>query len=163
VRQASEKEVILVMRLAVFGVGAMATAMALTITSIYDLWYLCSDLVYAILFPQLVSVLYIGKTNTYGSLCGFVSGTFFRLAGGEQKLGLAPLIKYPGWYEYDGFITQRFPFKTFSMLLSFAVVSSTTSKCTPKLFGIGTCKCLNCDVDYSVVVLRSMDFREWLR
>lgn len=57
------------MKVSILLVGIMATAMALTVKSVYGLWYLSSDLVYVILFPQLVSVVYLKKTvNTYGSL-----------------------------------------------------------------------------------------------
>ncbi|VDK59576.1 unnamed protein product [Cylicostephanus goldi] len=68
---ASEKEVILIMRFSIVAVGAMATVMALTIQSIYGLWYLCADLVYVILFPQLLCVVYRKESNTYGSLAGY--------------------------------------------------------------------------------------------
>ena len=74
--QASEREIIWVMRAGIFGVGILATIMGITITTIYGLWYLCADLVYVILFPQLVSVIYIGYTNTYGSLAGYLVGKF---------------------------------------------------------------------------------------
>ncbi|KAJ8318595.1 hypothetical protein KUTeg_003686 [Tegillarca granosa] len=111
---ASEIEILWVMRISIFGVGALATAMAITVSSIYDLWFLCSDLVYVILFPQLICVIYLRISNTYGSLCGFILGMFFRLAGGEQSMNVSPIIKYP-WYS-DG--TQLFPFKTLSMLIS---------------------------------------------
>lgn len=56
--QASETEILWVMRAAIFIVGAMATAMALTIPTIYGLWAMCSDLVYVILFPQLLIVVH---------------------------------------------------------------------------------------------------------
>ena len=68
--QASEKEVVWVMRFAIFGVGAAATAMALSVGSIYVLFHLCSDLVFVILFPQLCCVIYFKASNTYGSIAG---------------------------------------------------------------------------------------------
>lgn len=64
------------MRMAIIAVGCLATAMALTINSIYGLWYLCADLVYVILFPQLVCVVYYNRSNTYGCLAGYI-GYFF--------------------------------------------------------------------------------------
>lgn len=60
------------MRIAIVAVGLLATAMALTIQTIYGLWYLCADLIYVILFPQLVCVVYIEKSNTYGSIVGYI-------------------------------------------------------------------------------------------
>jgi hypothetical protein len=69
--QALDVELIWVMRIAIFGVGTLAIIMALTIGSIYELWFLCSDFVYVMLFPQLTCVVYFNGTNTYGSLVGF--------------------------------------------------------------------------------------------
>lgn len=100
------------MRFGIFGVGAMATAMAITVDSIYDLWFLCSDFVYVILFPQLVSVVYLSGTNTYGSLAGFIIGWLFRIMGGEPSLKIPPLVKFP----------QIFPFKTLCMIIAFASI-----------------------------------------
>ena len=47
------------MRACVFIFGALATVMGILIKSIYGLWFLCSDLVYVILFPQLICVVYM--------------------------------------------------------------------------------------------------------
>ena len=69
-----------VMRIAIFVVGGMATYMALTIPTIYGLWALCSDLVYVILFPQLLCVVHFPEwCNTYGSLFSYCLGLTIRL------------------------------------------------------------------------------------
>lgn len=119
-QKASESEILWVMRISIFGVGALATAMAITVSSIYDLWFLCSDLVYVILFPQLICVIYLRISNTYGSLSGFILGMFFRLSGGEQSMKLSPIIKYPWYSEADK--AQLFPFKTLAMLISLSTI-----------------------------------------
>lgn len=103
--------------------------MALLTGSVYGLWYLSSDLVYVIIFPQLISVLFVKGTNTYGSVAGYIFGLLLRIGGGEPYLKLPPFIYYPGWVnqerihhvtgEVEHFIQQRFPFKTMSMLASF--------------------------------------------
>jgi len=116
---ASEKEVVWVMRIAIFGVGAAATAMALAVDSIYSLWALCSDLVYVILFPQLCCVIYLNGTNTYGSFLGYVLGLVLRVGGGEDTIGIPPVIKYPYYNDTDG---QLFPFRTLSMIVSFVTI-----------------------------------------
>ncbi len=86
-----------VMRIAIFVVGGMATYMALTIPTIYGLWSvdrigsflflllfvvaraLCSDLVYVILFPQLLCVVHFPEwCNTYGSLFSYCLGLSIR-------------------------------------------------------------------------------------
>ncbi|KAK3089314.1 hypothetical protein FSP39_002626 [Pinctada imbricata] len=118
-QKASEREIVWVMRLAVLGVAALATVMAITVKSIYTLWFLCSDLVYVTVFPQLLCVIYLPFTNTYGSLTSFILGIFLRLSGGESVLNIPPLIEYPYYTEADG---QLFPYKTLCMLVSFTCI-----------------------------------------
>ena len=94
-----------VMRIAIFVVGGMATYMALTIPTIYGLWSvskqedssflaissvliraLCSDLVYVILFPQLLCVVHFPEwCNTYGSLFSYCLGLTIRLISDENS------------------------------------------------------------------------------
>ncbi|KAB7497316.1 High-affinity choline transporter 1 [Armadillidium nasatum] len=116
-QNASETEIIWIMRLSIFVVGFLATILALTISSIYGLWYLSSDLVYVILFPQLLMVVHFKHhCNTYGSLAAYIVGLGFRVSGGESIIGIPPLIKYPFFDEETQ--VQRFPFRTFAMVLS---------------------------------------------
>ncbi|KAL1139531.1 hypothetical protein AAG570_006514 [Ranatra chinensis] len=114
-QNASEMEIIWVMRVSIFVVGILATIMALTIPSIYGLWSMCSDLVYVILFPQLLMVVHFKHhCNTYGSLAAYIVAFLVRTSGGEPLMGLPALIHYPGW---DG-EKQLFPFRTMAMLMS---------------------------------------------
>ncbi|XP_044222009.1 high-affinity choline transporter 1-like [Thunnus albacares] len=128
-QSASDREIVWVMRFTIFVFGALATAMALLTGSVYGLWYLSSDLVYVIIFPQLLSVLFVKGTNTYGSVAGYIFGLLLRIGGGEPYLKLPPFIYYPGWVDQEKihhltgdveyFVQQRFPFKSVSMLASF--------------------------------------------
>ncbi|XP_029967701.1 high-affinity choline transporter 1-like [Salarias fasciatus] len=128
-QSASDREIVWVMRLTIFVFGALATAMALLTQSVYGLWYLSSDLVYVIIFPQLLSVLFVKGTNTYGSVAGYIFGLLLRIGGGEPYLKLPPFIFYPGWVvaekihhltgDVEYFVQQRFPFKSVSMVASF--------------------------------------------
>ena len=114
--QASDKELIWVIRVSIFLVGALSTVMAITIKSIYGLWALCSDLVYVILFPQLLCAIFVPFVNTYGSMAAFIVGIILRLGGGEPLISLPPLIKYP---LYDEKLKKQFfPFRTLAMLVS---------------------------------------------
>lgn len=90
--------------------------MGLTIKSVYALWFLCSDFVYVILFPQLFCVVYFSKVNTYGSFFAYIVALFLRLGGGDTTLRIPAFIKYPLYNDVDG---QLFPFRTFSMSMSF--------------------------------------------
>ncbi|KAF6029067.1 hypothetical protein EB796_012617 [Bugula neritina] len=118
-RGASEREIVWVMRGSVLVFGVMATVMGILIKSIYGLWTLCSDLVYVILFPQLVCVVYVPFVNSYGALAGYITAICLRLLGGEKILNFPPAIKYPWYDEVEQ--TQNFPFKTMSMLIALAV------------------------------------------
>ena len=82
--QASQKELIWVIRAAVVVIGALALALGLLVQSVYGLFYLCADFVYVILFPQLVAVIYIPFVNVYGSIAGYIVGLVLRLIGGER-------------------------------------------------------------------------------
>ena len=97
------------LRGAVVFCGAAATAIGLTVTSVYALWYLCSDFVYVTLFPQLVCVIYAPFVNGYGVLAGFFTGLLLRLLGGDATLGLPPTIPFH----------SNFPFKTLAMAVNF--------------------------------------------
>ncbi|KAM6955045.1 high-affinity choline transporter 1-like [Lycodopsis pacificus] len=146
-QSASDREIVWVMRCTIFVFGALATAMALLTGSVYGLWYLSSDLVYVIIFPQLLSVLFVKGTNTYGSVAGYIFGLLLRIGGGEPYLKLPPFIYYPGWVtqerihhvtgDVEHFIQQRFPFKTMSMLASF-LANVAFSYLTKYLFESGT-------------------------
>jgi len=92
--QASEREVLLVMRIGIFIVGIGAACIGILVSSIYVLWYLCSDLVYVILFPQLLCVVYVPHTNTYGSLSAYIVGFVFRILIGEPSLYLPAFIHF---------------------------------------------------------------------
>uniref|UniRef100_A0A8C6S885 High affinity choline transporter 1 n=1 Tax=Neogobius melanostomus TaxID=47308 RepID=A0A8C6S885_9GOBI len=129
-QSASDNEIVWVMRGTIFVFGAAAT----------------SDLVYVIIFPQLLSVLFIKGTNTYGSVAGYIFGLLLRIGGGEPYLKLPPFIYYPGWVtqervhhltgDVEYFIQQRFPFKSVSMLASF-LANTAFSYLTKYLFESG--------------------------
>ncbi|VDM40251.1 unnamed protein product [Toxocara canis] len=151
---ACEREVIIVMRIAILAVGFLATLMALTINSIYGLWYLCADLVYVILFPQLICVVYMERSNTYGSIAGYVVGLLLRLSGGEPLLSFPALVHYPLYEEYslpDGSVsgTQYFPFRTMAMLGSFTACVG-VSLLTEYLFKSGK---LSVEMDFLTCVV----------
>ena len=119
------------MRFGIFFVASLATIMGITITTVYGLWFLCSDLVYVVLFPQLFSVVYIKNTNTYGSMVAYWVGILLRLSGGEPLFNLPPLIKFPLFDEVNN--VQRFPFRTTSMMISF-ILNISVSYLTKFLF-----------------------------
>jgi high affinity choline transporter 7 len=98
---------------------------------------LSADLVYVLLFPQLLLILYWNEyCNSYGCIASFLTGFLFRIlgkklffnivqylvmtfdvlcAGGEPLIGLPAILAYPF---YDRNLGQLFPFRTMSMIIS---------------------------------------------
>lgn len=116
-----------VIRRSIWIIGIAATLLALKITSVYALWFLCSDFVYSLLFPQLLTALYDKKANAIGSAAGFIVAFLLRIGGGDVTLGIPIMIPYP--MIEDGVVL--FPFRTLAMvsgLLTIIVVSRLTQK-----------------------------------
>jgi high affinity choline transporter 7 len=101
-----------VVKRAVLVVGTAATLMALHVQSIYTLWVLCSDLVYCILFPQLLLALNDRQANRWGSYAGMAVSFALRIAAGEPLLGLPMLLPLP----VDATGAPTVPIKTIAML-----------------------------------------------
>lgn len=115
--KASEEEVLCVLRIAIAVIALMAALIALNVDSIYYLSYLCSDLVYVVLFPQLLLVVHWSSgVTTYGCLAAYIVGLSLRILGGEVGVGIPAIIHYP-WFDEEKQI-QRFPFRTLAMLSS---------------------------------------------
>ena len=108
------------MRACILCVGALSTLIAIVVHSIYALFVLCGDLVYVMVFPQLVGVIHFPRVNSYGAVLGYVVSAFLRMTGGEPLVGLPPLIRYPYYNEETG--VQYFPYKTLVMLIAFLVI-----------------------------------------
>ncbi|NXD11915.1 SC5A7 protein, partial [Nothocercus nigrocapillus] len=121
-KKATEREVLWTMRVSMLVLGAGAAGLAFYSYSVYDLWFLSGELVYALLFPQLCCALFVPSTNTYGSASGFLVGLLLRLLAGEPALKIPPVIRYPACSLVNGTYVQLFPFKTFTMLLTLGTI-----------------------------------------
>lgn len=104
-----EKHVTRLTQIATLIMGTMATCLALQVKSVYALWYLCSDFVYVILFPQLIVVLFFAQANARGAIAGFAVAVFMRILFGESSLGVDPFF---------GLSTDNVPFRSICMLSS---------------------------------------------
>ncbi|WP_337192740.1 sodium:solute symporter family protein [Halobacillus halophilus] len=128
--KATGKDIKGTIRLSIIIIGLAATIVALNIDSVYTLWYLCADLVYCMLFPQLTTALFDKKANTYGAVAGLTVSFILRFGGGEPALGLPAFLPYP--MIEDGVVL--FPFRTLAMaggLLTIIIVSRLTQKSCP--------------------------------
>ncbi len=120
-----------VIRRCIWIIGIATTLLALQIKSVYALWFLCSDFVYVILFPQLVTALFDKKANYYGAVAGFLVSLILRIGGGDSILGIPQLIPYP---MVDDAGVVLFPSKTLAMvsgLITIMIVSRLTQKQCP--------------------------------
>jgi solute carrier family 5 (high affinity choline transporter), member 7 len=119
--------------------------MALSVQSVQALWFFTSDLVFVLLFPQLVSALFDRRANLPGSVVAFSVSLVLRLGGGEPLFNLAPLIHYPelcarwipmnaaAWYD-PSTGAMLFPYKTVAAgagLVLLPVVSRLTGRWSP--------------------------------
>ena len=134
-----------VIRLSILLLGALAAVMALHVQSVQKLWFLTSDLVFVLLFPQLVYALYDPRANRSGSIVAFVVALVLRLGGGEPILAVPQFIPYaelfggllPGgsesWTDASGGATL-FPVRTLaaaSGMILLPVVSRLTGRWDP--------------------------------
>jgi high affinity choline transporter 7 len=81
-------------RLSILLLGALAAVLALRVQSVQRLWFFTSDLVFVLLFPQLVYALFDPRANRTGSIAAFVVSLVLRLGGGEPILGVPAFIPY---------------------------------------------------------------------
>jgi len=101
--------------------GAAATVLALKVQSVQALWFFTSDLVFVLLFPQLLSAIYDTRANRTGSIAAFAVSLVLRIGGGEPLLGIPATIPYP----------STVPFRTvaaFAGLVILPIVSRATAR-----------------------------------
>jgi len=84
----------LAIRLSIVVLGVLAATMALRVQSVQQLWFFTSDLVFVLLFPQLVYALFDPRANRTGSMAAFFVSLVLRLGGGEPILAVPTFIPY---------------------------------------------------------------------
>lgn len=115
-QKASDTELLWIQRASILVLGAAATAISTSVTIVFGLFVLAGDFVSCIVFPQLTSSLFFKFTNSYGAIVGFILSLILRLGAGEYYLNFTHFIEYP-WYDEE--FGQIFPFRIFSMVVSF--------------------------------------------
>ena len=128
------------LRISIVVLGAAATVMAFKVQSVQALWFFTSDLIFVLLFPQLLFALFDKKVNRIGSITAFCVSLFLRLGGGEPLFNLPVFIPYPEIFAaflpgdpkswYDGGVLL-FPFKSLAVtvgIILLPIVSRLTIK-----------------------------------
>uniref|UniRef100_A0A3B5LV34 Solute carrier family 5 member 7 n=1 Tax=Xiphophorus couchianus TaxID=32473 RepID=A0A3B5LV34_9TELE len=120
--QASDNEMQWVIRASVVVVGLVGTSITFCTNSTLLLWILGADVSYTLLFPHLVSVLFLRVTNGYGATVGYIVGVTVRILLGENTLGIPVVLHLPGCTLEDGIYVQKSPVRTVSMLCTLVTI-----------------------------------------
>lgn len=135
-----------VIRLAVLGLGVTAALLALNVKSVAALWLFTGDLVFVLLFPQLLLAMYDPAVNRMGSAAGFLVSLLLRLGGGitlltdDGSVGFGGVIPYARIFGLDpstwvdALGASLFPVRTLAAvagLLTIVVVSRLTASVDP--------------------------------
>ena len=99
-------------RASILLLGGAATVLALRVRSVQALWFFTSDLVFVLLFPQLLWALFDPKANRTGSIVAFVAAGVLRFGAGEPLLGFPAFLAYPEWW----------PVRTVAAAINFAIL-----------------------------------------
>jgi high affinity choline transporter 7 len=135
---AAAQAVTRMVRGAIVCLGIAAIVLALRVRSVAALWLFTGDLVFVLLFPQLVMALYDRRANLIGSIAGFLTSLVLRLGGGmsietdDGLIGFTALIPYAeifsGWLPgpttdwYDAVGATTFPVRTLAMIAGLLVI-----------------------------------------
>jgi len=147
-----------VIRASILVLGVVAVVLALKVKSVAALWLFTGDLVFTLLFPQLLWALYDRRANRIGSVAAFAVALIVRVSGGmsietdEGLLGFGAFVPYAEWFAgllpgspaewSDAAGATLFPVKTLSALAGLIVlpaVSRLTARWDPprSLEGVG--------------------------
>lgn len=118
--QASEKRVILMVKLSIFVCGLLAAGLAMVTKSVHQLWIISTDVMYSMMVPQVICVFFLSKhVNEYGACFSCALALLLRTLIGEPLIGLPDLLPLP-WdkTQEDGHRQRLFPFRTAIMLIA---------------------------------------------
>ncbi|HEY2892754.1 MAG TPA: hypothetical protein VGJ16_01025, partial [Pirellulales bacterium] len=99
----SDRNLKRLVRTSILVLSCLAVLLALRVQSVQQLWFFTSDLVFVLLFPQLVFALFDPKANRTGSMAAFFSSLVLRLGGGE------PIFSLPAWIPYNEILASAWP------------------------------------------------------
>lgn len=131
--QASEKAIILAVKLSVLVCGVLSTVLAVSTDYVNMLWILSADVLYSMMVPQVICVFYLQeRVNGFGACLGAAVALLLRILVGEPMIGLPCVLPLP-WDKIleDGQRQHLFPFRTAIMLVTLVniLVASRLAEC----------------------------------
>lgn len=109
-------------RCSIVVVGLIGTSLTSLKKSLLIYLFLGAEVAYIIIFPQLLCVLFVHKSNGYGVVLGLLTGLMLKLLNGDPSLGLTAVLPYPQCTGNDGTEVLCVPVKTISMLTVLAAI-----------------------------------------
>ncbi|XP_008301173.1 high affinity choline transporter 1-like [Stegastes partitus] len=136
-KQASEKTILMVVKVSVLLCGLMGTALAMTTSSVHLFWVVSADVLYSMMSPQVTCIFFLSRwVNQYGACSGFVLAILLRALVGEPLIGLPDFLPLP-WdkIQEDGQRHRLFPFRTAIMLVTTGtiILVSQLTECLKRL------------------------------
>lgn len=131
--QATEKAIILAVKVSVLVCGALSTALAMSTDYVSLLWILSADILYSVMVPQVICVFYLQEwVNGFGACFSALVALLLRILVGEPMIGLPSVLPLP-WDRIleDGQRQHLLPFRTAIMLVTIfnMVVASRIAAC----------------------------------
>ncbi|KAJ8268077.1 hypothetical protein COCON_G00132490 [Conger conger] len=117
-KQASDRELQWVIKISVTVAGLVGMGLAFLGNNALAFWIVGADVMYTLVLPQFVCVLFFPVTNGYGAVGGYILGVMLRVLSGEPLLHFNPVIHFPGCRLINGVYVQHFPCRTLAMLAS---------------------------------------------
>uniref|UniRef100_A0A3P8TM44 Uncharacterized protein n=1 Tax=Amphiprion percula TaxID=161767 RepID=A0A3P8TM44_AMPPE len=121
---ASEKTILVVVKVSVLLCGLMGMALAMTTSSVHLFWVVSADVLYSMMSPQVICIFFLPRwVNQYGACSGFVLALLLRALVGEPLIGLPDVLPLP-WdkIQEDGHRHRLFPFRTAIMLATIGTI-----------------------------------------
>jgi high affinity choline transporter 7 len=111
----------LVLRSAIVILGSLAAILALRVSSVYQLWFFCADLVYVVLFPQLVMALFNRHATAMAAAIGATVAVALR-----GTIALLMWERFGQFAAIDDWIARidLLPWRTMIMLTSLATIAA---------------------------------------
>uniref|UniRef100_A0A672J6W0 Uncharacterized protein n=1 Tax=Salarias fasciatus TaxID=181472 RepID=A0A672J6W0_SALFA len=127
-KQASEKMILIVVKVSVLVCGLIGAGLAMTSNSVHLFWIVSADVLYSMMTPQVMCTFFLPQyVNHYGACFGFVLAILLRVLIGEPLISLPDLLPLP-WdkLQEDGHRHRLFPFRTAIMLVTVASILLTS-------------------------------------